>query len=162
MRSLAIAALGLLLTCGTAAAQWVYQKQESAFDDDASNVALTAVGKYGFGVRCTGGAAELVFITPDSSFNDDTYEFANLTGPVLLLRTDNDPVQQLAIKLQDVDGTAVARGDADVELIRKIAGAKKRVSVALKLVGETYHEQQFNVRGSSKAIEKVIEACGLD
>jgi len=38
---------------------------------------------------------------------------------------------------------------------RKIAAQKKRVSVALTL-GSRLHEQQFNERGSSKAIEKEI------
>jgi len=155
------ALLGVLFT-SAANAQWIYQGNESAFGDNAMHVAVTGVGDYGFGFRCKGGDVEAVYITPDRSFNsDEAYTMANVTRPKLRVRVDDQEIVDLEAQISDADGKASIIAAANKELLVATRDAKKRVAVVLELLGENYHEQSFNVRGSTKSINSVIEGCGL-
>lgn len=151
-----------LATGGVANAQWVYQAQESAFDDNALHIAVTAAGQYGFGFRCKGPKIEAVYLTPDKSFEENSaISLANATKPKLRVRIDKRPVIDVDVELQNVDDKATAFGDVDIALLKSVASAKNRVAVVMQILGENYHEKSFSVRGSTKAINQIIEACDL-
>ena len=163
MKKFLVASLSLaVVSAGPANAQWVYQGNESAFGDDAMHVAVTGVGDYGFGFRCKGGVAEAIYLTPDRSFGSEAaYTMANATGPKLRVRVDDQPIVELDAELSDMDGKASILATTNKELLTTARDAKKRVAVVLTLLGDNYHEQSFNVRGSTKAINSVISGCGL-
>lgn len=153
---------GFLATGGVANAQWVYQAQESAFDDNSMHIAVTAAGQYGFGFRCKGGKIETVYLTSDKSFEDNSaILMANATKPKLRVRVDKNPVVDIDVELQNIDDKATAFGDVDIDLLKSVAAAKNRVAVVLQIIGDNYHEKSFNVRGSTKAINQIIESCDL-
>ncbi|KAB2693860.1 hypothetical protein [Brucella intermedia] len=162
MKRLAIAFTSVLATCWAANAQWVYQAQESAFDDNSMHIAVTAAGQYGFGFRCKGGKIETVYLTPDKSFDDNSaILMANATKPKLRERVDKNPVVDIDVELQNIDDKATAFGDVDIDLLKSVASAKNRVAVVLQIIGDNYHEKSFNVRGSTNAINKIVAACNL-
>ncbi|HEY6633468.1 MAG TPA: hypothetical protein VIZ90_18600 [Rhizobiaceae bacterium] len=147
---------------GSANAQWIYQGNESAFGDNVMHIAVTGVGNYGFGFRCKGGDVEAIYITPDRSFSSDAaYTMANATRPKLRVRVDDQAIVDLEAQISDADGTASIIAAANKELLVATRDARKRVAVVLELLGENYHEQSFNVRGSTKSINSVIAGCGL-
>jgi len=153
--------LTTLTLVGPASAQWVYQGNESAFGSDTMHVALTGSGDYGFGFRCKAGEIEAVYLTPDRSFDADAYKLANITEPKLRIRIDDRPVVDLEAELNDVSGKASVLAPVEKELLLSAKDARKRIAVVLELLGDNYHEQSFNVRGSTKAIGSVIAGCGL-
>ncbi|OEI84424.1 hypothetical protein GRI33_00950 [Brucella sp. BO3] len=158
------ATIAIVLATGTTAnAQWIYQGQESAFDDDALHIAVTAAGQYGFGFRCKGAKIEAVYMTPDKSFEDSAaISLANATKPKIRVRVDKNPVVDVDVELQNINDKATAFGDVDIDLLKSVAAAKNRVAVVMQILGENYHEKSFNVRGSTKSIGQIIKACGLE
>jgi len=153
---------GLLATCVSANAQWVYQGQESAFDDSALHIAVTAAGQYGFGFRCKGPKIEAVYMTPDKSFEDSSaLSVANATHPKIRVRVDKNPIVDIDVELANVEDKATALGEVDVDLLKSVASAKNRIVVVMQILGDNYHEKSFSVRGSTKAINQIIEACDL-
>lgn len=144
-------------------AQWLYQGEESAFGGGGTHLAMTANGpSYAFGLRCKNGNLEALYMTPDTSFDKSAYEMANLTKPIFKIRIDQAPVQEFAAQLSDSDGKMVAIVDIDENLLRQVRDARKRVAVVLTLLGENYHENNFNVSNSTKAVGDLIEACQID
>lgn len=74
-------ALAYLFLTNTASAQWVYQKNESAFSDTSTNIAFTTKHQYGFGFRCSSPAdLVLIFMTPDKSFEEYSYDTVNASN----------------------------------------------------------------------------------
>jgi len=153
----AVVIIGSFMT--TANANWLHQKKESAFGADDLELIVTMSGAMGFGVRCSPDSVEALFITNDRSFDDETLLIANATNPKLLLRIDSEPSLTLSAKLWDNDGTITAIAEVDLELIDSIAGANTRIAVAMRLLGETYHETNFSVLGSTKAANKLKDGC---
>lgn len=158
---LSIVALAVVVAATPASAQWLYQGNESAFGDSGLHLAVTGSGPYGFGLRCSGEKTEAVYMTPDTSFDTDTYKLANMSKPILMIRVDDNPIVEIEAELINMDGKAAALGDVAPAIFTAVRDAKKRVAVALKLLGENYHEKSFNVRGSGNALKKVIAACNL-
>jgi hypothetical protein len=142
-----------------AAAQWLYQGEESAFGSSGTHMAVTAKGRYGLSVRCMNSKLELVCVTPDTSFDEGAYKLANTIGMKLRVRVDDAPVVDLDAELTDADGKAIILAGLEPELGAVLSDAKKRVAVVLNLMGDNYHENTFGVRGSTKAIGKVLAAC---
>ena len=154
----------LLVLAGPASAQWVYQSEESAFGSGGTQIMLAPAGyKTALGLRCLKEKSpEIVYMTNDSSFDADTTKVANMTTPKLMLRIDDNDPQELdsTILLTD-DGTAMFVAEANKELLNEIGGAKKRVAIAVGLLGETYHENKVGVRGTRKNVDKLISDCKL-
>jgi len=144
-----------------ARAQWMHQGNESAFGDSGLHIAVTASGRYGFGIRCRGDLIEMLYVTPDTSFDKSTYTMANLTKPKLRVRVDDSTIVDLEGELVDIDGTAALLAEIDLDLVYAVRDAKRRVAVVLQLIGENYHENSFGVRGSTAATNKMLVGCNL-
>lgn len=163
MRRAGVALALSLALCSASHAQWLYQGQESAFDDDALQIAVTAEGQYALGFRCKRDNIEVVYMTPDKSFQDaDAYKMANLAKPKIRIRIDNNPIVDIDAFMTEAGGKATIIGETDLEMLESIRNAKKRVAVVLQLLGDSYHEKSFNVRGSTKALGQIIKACKLE
>lgn len=153
------------LVAGAAQAQWLHQETGGAFDDNPMQLAATAIGggAYGLGLRCTSPDDLVVlFITPER-IEGGLAEIMTSMSPDLLIRVDdNDPVEvKPSIEGQDGDDLS-AIAEIDVALVDEINAATRRVSVAIRLAGDLYHETEFNVRGSTAATATLMEKCGLN
>lgn len=146
----------------SACAQWITQQHGGAFDNDALQVAVTANGGYGLGLRCKSDTSEVVLITQDRSFDDETLKLANAIGAKLLLRIDGGEILRLNALIEKIDGKAVFVADAEVTLFRTIGSAKSSVAAAVELLGKRYHENAFGVRGTRASMNSLITKCKLD
>lgn len=157
----AIAAVVSLASIGAASAQWIAQQQGGEFDDNPTNIALTAKGKHAIGFRCSGDELKVVFITPEEVDDADTLRLMNAAGPQIRLKIDNGAVVSLDAELDETNGTLGVLADVDIDLVKSVASAKSKLSAVLTLLGKNYHETTFNVRGSTAAIDKIIKNCKL-
>ena len=154
----------MVLWTSSASANWVYQKQESAFGDGGTFIMLTVPSAgYGLGLRCLSvNSPEIMYVTPDTSFNDDTMEIANLTSPLLKIRIDENEVTDIPVNLVDTNGTVAAIGSVDLEFVQRIRDARSRIAVVLTLLGDNFHEKSASVRGSTAASKRLISDCQIE
>lgn len=158
MNRWAIAIVAGLLSVSTSAyGQWLYQSRESAFGDDTLHIALTASGLYGFGLRCRNGTFEAVYITPEKF--GESIGLLNALRPQLRIRIDNQGVLDFDAELEDAEGKLAVLAEIDRSLAEAVRDARRRVAVVVEVLGERFHEKSFNVRGSTKAVGKVIADC---
>lgn len=142
-------------------AQWFHTGKESAFGSGDVHVAATALDGRGFGVRCTGYKMEMLFTTQDKSVGEDDVEAFNKVNPKIRVRIDDDPIDVIDAEYVIFEGALGAIADTNGPMLRRLAGAKRRVAVVMTILGQDYHETIFNVRNSRKAIEKMMAGCGL-
>jgi len=150
--------LSYLASASASHAAWYYHMEESTFGTD-THLLLAERAPYFFGLRCQDQEVRFVFSTPDRSFNAETMAFANATDPILLFKVDSSEVINLSGEIRDNNGEAIFTGPAEKVLLDSIENAKSKVSVALKLLGEIYHETQFGASGSTAKAKQFRLAC---
>ncbi len=161
LRTFAPLALLTVLHVSTANAQWLFQTQENAFEPSKSmHIALTAAGDYALGLRCQNGEMSAIFITSETI---EDVSVLNALKPELLIRIDQNEIFAFPTLLEARDNKLTA-SVTDEEKISSVfeegKKAKKRISVAIKMLAETYHPTNFNVRGSTKSITELQANCG--
>lgn len=139
-------------------AAWYYHLEESTFDTD-THLLLAERAPYFFGLRCQGNEVRFVFSTPDRSFNAETMAMANAIDPIVLFKVDNGDVLNLSGEIRDNNGEAIITGHAENALLDSIENAQSKVAVALKLLGDVYHETQFGASGSTAKAKQFRAAC---
>lgn len=158
-----ISLTGLMLGAapGAAEAQWVYTSEESAFGNKAVHIAMTvARGGYGFGLRCNGPDLEALFLTPEKIDGPESVAMMTAMKPAIKVRVDDRAVRDFTAVIDaSSDSQMIVRAEIDMDLVEEIRDAKRRVSVAFEVVNSIFHETQFNVRSSTSAAEKLINAC---
>lgn len=162
MLKLSLAAvISVILISGTASAQWLHQETGSAFEDTKLQIALVAEGRNAFGLRCSNGTDfEAVFMAPDS-MDAEQASLLNALGPELLIRVDDAAPFTLSVQTEMADQNLKMVASSPVELFEQVRDGKSRVSVALRVVGELYHETAFRLNGSTKAVGAVIATCSI-
>ena len=160
VRRVALAiALSTLVT--NAHAQWLFRTEENAFEPDKSmHIAMTvANGGYALGMRCRDGERSVIFMTPEKA---DQVSVLNSASPVVMIRVDDNDILEYPAQLE-VLGDTVAAGIIDAEGVKKAFDqareGRRRISVAIKLLGQTMHPTNFNVRGSTRTISQLQEKC---
>ncbi len=144
-------------------AQWMYQEKESAFTGKKGALMFAVNSSdMGFGFRCRAdeGKMKIVFITPERVEKDELLAVANMSGPKILIRVDNHAPHSIAAEaIKTNSGQLSLIADASPELVDEVAKARKRIAVAMKLLGDTYHETSFSPRGSGRVGKKFLTAC---
>ncbi|WP_155982396.1 hypothetical protein [Xanthobacter sp. 126] len=162
MRAL-IAAVAVLISVSSAHAQWITDSSGGAFDDAPLNVAMTAKGRYGFGLRCRAEKTpEALFLTPEKVSDEKTLKLMNAAGPKLRIKIDKGSVIELDGTVNDVDGSMVIVSDVEANVLKEVRDAKTSVAVVITLLGKNYHETTFNASGSKSALGKIMKACKID
>ena len=159
IRTISIATL-LTALAGSAQAQWVNDTEEDPFGDKKNSISMTIAGGYGFGFRCNGAAEyAIVYLTTEKASDGATT--MNLMNPVLKLRIDDKPVIDLDAKVDNAGGKLrlSAFGPNALDAVKEISSAKRRVAVAVEIVGSRFHTQSFGVSGSRNSIAKALAAC---
>ena len=152
----------MFLFISNAHAQWIYEGDESAFGDSNSlKIAMTGNYAYGFGFRCQFGEIEATFITPDKSLDSETVKNINLLDVYLLYRVDDNKPYEIDASLFLNDGAAQFEAKALPEMIDDLIGAKRKVSVAIKMFDKIFHEQTFSAKYSTSVGVKFKENCNL-
>lgn len=151
----------LALVAVPALAEWAHTEQGGAFDDNPTHLAVGASGSYGFGLRCRqGGPLEAIYITPES-VDDQTAEIMSAFPTSLLIRIDDDEPQEFTGSVEVPEGELGVVAEVPASLADDIEGASRRVAVAIKTVTGTFHEREFDVRGSTAAATALKEGCAL-
>lgn len=150
--------LSYLASASASHAAWYYHMEESTFGTD-THLLLAERSPYFFGLRCEGDEVRFVFSTPDRSFNAETMAMANAIDPIVLFKVDSGEVLNLSGEIRDNNGEAIITGPAEDVLLDSIENAKSKVSVALKLLGDVYHETQFGASGSTAKAKQFRRSC---
>ncbi len=144
-----------------AAAQWVHDEDGSAFDDAKTNIAIVAVGQYGFGFRCT-EASDLtaVMIAPEA-MDEGTVSAINASSPELLLRVDKNTPHELQAVIESNGDTISVLSLITPELAAEVRDGKLGISVAIRAMGKIFHEKEQSLANSTDAISKLMKGCGI-
>lgn len=169
MRRVGLAFASMLL-CGSATAQWFSDGSDNPFDKTQMRWVFTASKEgLGFGFRCEGSDpdnAALLFITNERA-TDDAAAKLSLLSPQLSIIVDDGERRDLTARIDAVDITGatmlrvIVNGETAIVEADRIGNAKRRVSVALSVLGKTFHATNFGVRGSRKEIGNAFKACGI-
>lgn len=157
-----LTATSLLLSSLPSTAAWLYESNESAFDEsDTVHMAVT-VGMYGgFGVRCQAEEMKAVYILADANFDRDTIERSNrMKAMKLKLRVDKDEILTLdALGSLGDGGSFVLTSNVTRSQVEQFRQAKKNIAVAVAILGKNYYEDKLSVAGSTSAVGSVIKHC---
>lgn len=164
MRKRLVAGLVLaLLFSATAVAQWIYNEEEDTFGEGGEKMILVTDLFTGFGVKCSPAGLRAFYATPEKVEEGTTLEAVNRTHPKLLVRVDKNPPYELDATF-DVTMENRARAWADdipPKLVKEIRDAKRRIAVAVRILGKIYHKNSYPVRGSTAAARRLIKRCSL-
>lgn len=148
--SMLAATLLMASTANADAARWQVQMTVDPIDDHVSIAAAVPGGdQAGLFVGCTRGVMYVGVQT--SPFDMQLGDFRQVTW-----RIDSEDAQRDRWENNDRGGAAIYE-DAAAGLARRIRDAEARVVFA-----SGRDTVQFSVRGSTQAIGRVLEHCGLD
>lgn len=156
-----IIAVALACLSSPAFSQWHYQGEESAFGDGGMHVALTGNGHYVFGIRCETGEMTALLATPEDMTSSEASAM-QVTSPLLMLRVDKNEALEFGAALESYNGKLRLSAEIDRNAAEQIGRAKQRVAVALSAMGQLFHEQRFNVAGSTRAVQQMLKGCGVE
>jgi hypothetical protein len=147
-----VLAIPVFAIASAAQGQWLFKKEENAFDDKkATHIAITGNSAgYALGARCLSSEASFAFVTTEKGLDSKTASSMSLLGPKLLFRIDQNTVLETSADIEYRDGTLVASTENETDAITimtQILSAKQRIAVALKLGDKTFHNVNFNVQG---------------
>lgn len=144
-----------------AAAEWHFQEQGSAFDEKKIRVAIAVRPGYAFAFRCTGkDDLDVAFITPEA-VEQDAVETLNAVQPEILVRVDDNEIITIPAVIDTGNTEMVLRGVPPTHLATQVIEASSGVSVAVRVIGQLYHEQEFDVLGSTKSVQDLLKACSI-
>ena len=155
-------AAGLAFLGSSAHAQWMYDEQGGAFSDTKTHIAFTGNSSgYGFGLRCTSiDDLRVVFMTPEEVENSSLKNLNDI-GTEILVRVDqNEPYEFIATAQALPTGLgffASTNGD----FVEEFAEGQSDLAVAVRALGQIFHEVRFNTRESQKAIHDMRSGCGF-
>jgi len=167
-----VALLGGAALCNAASAEWVHTASED--DPFAGGAQQFAGGQSDRGemvmFRCTSrDDLALLFISiekPSEDIASQLDEMSTVGKPKLLVIIDNDPVVTLpAIVSMTPDRERYryeAEGGELLTLAQRAAAAKRRVAVAVEFFGQRIYSTAVNVRGSRRAMDKLLKGCAID
>lgn len=153
---------GLFSLAATGAdAAWLHDEQGGAFSDTPLQIAVGSSGPYGFGFRCHGSEdLEALFLTPER-VSDEAAEMTSVIPMTLLVRVDDNEPHEIEAAGNVLDGKLGILAEVTPDLADEVEGAVRRVAVAVDMLGQTYHETEFDVRGSTAAVAALKAGCGL-
>lgn len=147
----------IVTVCAPARAQWMYTGEESAFGGTGSHLAATMGGGYVFAFRCDDSGPVAVYLTPEIFENSDVKDVPPMA--TMLLRVDDLEVHKNFAVGESASQKLRFTATADRELLTQVMQAKRRVAVAMQAQGKMFHEQTFNVRGSTTALKRFLAGC---
>jgi len=171
MRLGALAALAFLTGAGNASAQWMTQKDDNPFEKTKSRWVFTAAApSYGFGFACAGPdlqSAKILFITAEEIDAGSAAVMSQLSPEIAVIIDDGErfdvPASVDTVKIESASLLRLsASGEDAIKVAQAVGAARRRVSVAVTMVGQVLHPKNFGVSGSKRQIEEAIAACGID
>jgi hypothetical protein len=159
-----------LLLAGPASAQWITSKNDNPFEKTPQQWTFTmAAPAYAFGVACKGNDIDdvrLIFVTTEKVRQSDVVALNKFKPKLAVIIDDGTRVDFNAeadvFESDEVERLRLTvRGDEAYDFALKIGSAKRRVSVATELNGQTFHATNFGVSGSKKHIADAIKVCGV-
>ena len=116
----------------------------------------TVKSNYVFGIRCSDGKREMLYLTSEKT---DDASSINALKPKLMVRIDKNKVHALEAEADVIDNKLRVVAELSGGVVEEIRDAKQRIAVVLNVIGQNFHENSFNVRGSTNAAKKLIATC---
>jgi len=107
-------------------------------------------------------SAQWIYQLKESAFDDEKTDDAspiNALKPQLMVRIDKNKVHAIEAETDVVDNKLRIVAELSGGIVEEIRDAKQRVAVVLSVIGQNFHENSFNVRGSTNAAKKLITTC---
>lgn len=147
-----------------ALALWLYQKSESAFDDQTSHIAISPSGDAALSVRCNGSKTEVVYIVMNAGMTEETAAMANSNAGLvkLKLRVDKGEINEIPVISSVKEGSYIVVADIETSFAEQIRDAKKSVAATVSLAGNNFYENSFSASGSTDAVGKALSLCATD
>lgn len=147
----------------SASAFWLYQKSESAFDEQIMHVGMTVnlgVNGGAFSVRCKGDRTEFMYIVSNTGATQEQADLANGSGLVKLkMRIDRGEVMEFPIYSTIQEGDYVVLAEADRKLAEQVRDARQTIALTISVNGRNFWENSFSSKGSTDVIGKVLRLC---
>ncbi len=144
------------------AQRWIGTVEKDDFGDAHVGMATVVGNGRVFGLRCENGKVPtLIYATLE--------QWADNLGVIpakLLLRVDDGEVIEKRAVLDAYErgiGKSVrvlAPGDHNFPVLGKIMRSRKRLSVAVELLGEKFEKARFSTVGATSAFRKIWRYCG--
>lgn len=167
----ALAAIGITALSSAALAEWMYKKQDDAFQSPTHTVLVAAdLSGYVAAFRCTSESdLALIYVTPErigTMSQQDLVRMNLMSNTKILVIVDDKPRMSMPAMVERTpngDTFRFSTEDAAVlDLTQTAAAATRRFAVAIEAGGEIVHSRTFDVRGSRKALQSLIKGCGID
>jgi hypothetical protein len=144
----------------SAAAEWIYNKEEKAFGETQAMAMSIGDASIAF-VTCKGDGLSVSLATPEDW--TDAGAAMNLLQPKLIVSIDGQKPDRYDIRLNENTVHKIIGATQDEDVARraaeKMAEARKRIDIGLELAGERYHASKLSAAGATKKIQAVLEAC---
>jgi hypothetical protein len=158
-----------LLAASPVAAQWMASENDNPFDKKTERFVFSLASSGAvLGVRCEGPDADTVAIVfGTNERTDGAAALVNALKPNISVIIDGGGRTDLEAEADSVEVAGVnrlrfvARGKSTVTLIERIAAAKRRISVASVVGGQTFHVSHFGASGSRQRIGAALKGCGV-
>lgn len=163
----------LLLPVPLAAAEigetaWMHGPQEDPFHGRHKYIAAIGKGARMLAFYCetTEGTQHLMFKTGERVTKDIRKGLRAMPAKILIV-VDDQAVREIRADLVEIDKQMAAQnGSVDVrQIAAAIAGAKRRIAVALELsplffnAGGTHYKTEFSAAGSAPAMQALANRC---
>lgn len=155
-----LSAVAMLAGVSSAAAEWIYKKEEKAFGETEAMAMAVGDASVAF-VICNNDGLKISLATPEDWSNNATS--MNLLGPKLIISVDGAAPTRFDAKVSENNLHKILAVTDDEETAKRaaamIASAKKRIDIGLELLGERYHASKLSAVGATKKIQSVLDTC---
>ena len=160
--------IALVASVGSTRAEWLHNVEDDPFRGGEVHLAMAIATDFsGFvaGFRCSSADdLTLVFVTPEKTKDIPVPSIDKLPVRLLVITDDAEKVA-LDAKIETTPSGEQFRFSADGEQIIKMLkaawDAKKRFAIASELLGQVGQSKSFDMRGSSRAIQELVNGCKL-
>lgn len=169
MRTMAqVLAAGLAVLASGAQAQWIQMKgDDDPFAGRGAPLIALSMSPIGTTVafRCTSVEdLAMILVTPERPDEDTRAVFGLVKIKLLVIVDDQPKVSLEASAAVTPDGKQIryeTDEDGVIEVLHAVAGAKRRVAVAVEVMGKAFYSQSYQATNSRRALQPLIAGCKL-
>ncbi|CAA2142576.1 hypothetical protein [Hyphomicrobium sp. ghe19] len=155
-----LSAVAMLAGVSSAAAEWIYKKEEKAFGETEAMAMAIGDASVAF-VTCNNDGLKISLATPEDW--TDGASAMNLLAPKIIVSIDGAPPTRFDAELRENTLHKILAEFDDEETVKRaaamIASARKRIDIGLELAGKRFHASKLSAVGATKKIQSVLDTC---
>lgn len=149
-----------LITVSSAAAEWIYKKEEKAFGETEAIAMAIGDSSVAF-VICNSDGLKVTLATPEDWTNSASA--MNLLAPKIIISVDGAAPARFDTELGENAAHKIVAEIQEDETVKQAAAmiisAKKRIDIGLELAGKKFHASRLSAVGATKKIKSVLDTC---